>query len=402
MTPKTRRIPLRRIVFIVLGWLHGALIFAPLYGFIFPFLNGSFSRQDILHSQLFGLLIVVPIALSWLAGRYLRGIVPYLIACAGIIAVTILLFGTRLMAIPAIVLCFFRFYNRVTGERHSIFDHATYPAILLFLIPPAASFFYTDINGIYQITAPIFAAVYFLLCFAQHGLGRIDEYVAVNNTMHNLPARRIAQISVSTLTAILVIFTAILLPPLLQNNSVYRYEPPPVSESAPVATETSDNMTEFVEQPDWMTHMDVKPNPVLTLILSIIEYILLAAVCVGAVFGIIFGALRLSRLFQSSFHDKDDLVENLRDDHAEAIRERRQRRDRPGFFDRSPNALIRRRYRKTILRASKQPPEPWMSPAEAEAHAKLTGDSIEHLHVLYEKARYSADGCSRQDIAENR
>ena len=75
-------------------------------------------------------------------------------------------------------------------------------------------------------------------------------------------------------------------------------------------------------------------------------------------------------------------------------------RDRPRLLDRSPNAVIRRRYRRTILRAAKEPPQPWMSPAEAEAHAKLTGSATERLHTVYEKARYSPNGCSKQDLAE--
>ena len=41
-----------------------------------------------------------------------------------------------------------------------------------------------------------------------------------------------------------------------------------------------------------------------------------------------------------------------------------------------------------------------MSPSEAEAHAKLTGDAAERLHRLYEKARYSPDGCAKQDLSE--
>lgn len=403
MTSKNRRIPPRRILSIVLGWLHGALVFAPLYAFIFTFLDGESSREAIVRSQLFGLLIVVPIALTWLAGRYVRGIVLYLLACAAIIACTVWIFGTGLMAIPAIVLCFFRFYNRITGERHSIFDHAGYPALLLFLIPAVASFFYKEINSVYQFTAPVFAAVYFLICFAQRGLERIDGYITMNDTVRNMPTHRIVQISAVTLTIVLVLFTVILLPPLLQNDSVYRYEPPPVSEGTPTESESNDdNNMDYGEQPNWMTQIEVEPNPVLILIFRVLEYILLAAVCIGAVFCIIFGALRLSRLFRHSFQDKDDLVENLQDDRRETIRERRQHRDRPGFFDRSPNAIVRRRYRRTILRAAKEPPQPWMTPSEAETHAKLTGREIEQLHVLYEKARYSADGCSRQDIAAGR
>lgn len=148
-----------------------------------------------------------------------------------------------------------------------------------------------------------------------------------------------------------------------------------------------------------MQPLDSEPNPLLKLAFQILEYVLIAAVTVGLIFGVIFGALRLSRMFRRSFRDTGDLVENLESDTYETVREKRRRRDRPGLFDRTPNAAVRRRYRRTVLRAAKEPPQPWMSPAEAEAHAKLSGDDADRLHALYEKARYSPEGCSKQDAA---
>ena len=399
MKIKGRRIPVRRFVCIVLGWLHGALIFAPLYAFLYNLFSPGMTRADILVCHLRGLLFVVPIALSWLAARYLRHILFYLVACVAISALTVVLFGTGLMAVPAALVCFLRFYNRMTGETQPVLDHAGYPVLPVFLIPAVASIFYTALNGIYQVTAPICAALYFLLCFAQRGLGRIDEYIAVNRTMRNLPKRRILLIATAMLLIILLIFAAILLPPLLLNQSEYRYTPPPTPEGAAATPQPSDTQQGDFEDNAWISALDSEPNPTLTFIFRLLEYIVLAAASIGIVFGIVFGALRLSRMFRQSFRDRGDLVENLRDDKVETVREKRQTRDRPRFFDRSPNAVVRRRYRRTILRAAKAPPQPWMSPAEAEAHARLAGSDMDRLHDLYEKARYSADGCSRQDAA---
>lgn len=400
MKIKGRRIPVRRFVCIVLGWLHGALLFAPLFAFVLNFFNPGAARADILRYHLLGLLIVVPIALSWLAERYLRHILIYLVASVSIIALTVVLFGGAvLMALPAALLCFLRFYNRVTGEPRSLLDHAGYPILPLFLLPAAASFFYPAVSGTYQITAPICAALYFLLCFAQRGIARIDEYIEMNRTIRNLPGRRILLIATAMLLIILLIFAAILLPPLLLNQSEYRYTPPPTPEGTAATPQPSDTQQGDFEDNAWISALDSEPNPTLTFIFRLLEYIVLAAASIGIVFGIVFGALRLSRMFRQSFRDRGDLVENLQDDKVETVREKRQTRDRPRFFDRSPNAVVRRRYRRTILRAAKEPPQPWMSPAEAEAHARLAGGDMDRLHDLYEKARYSADGCSRQDAA---
>lgn len=71
-----------------------------------------------------------------------------------------------------------------------------------------------------------------------------------------------------------------------------------------------------------------------------------------------------------------------------------QRRARPALWDRSPNAQVRRKYRRTVLRLSKEAPPSWAAPQEIEERAGL-GDS--RLHQLYERARYSREGVTSQE-----
>lgn len=68
-----------------------------------------------------------------------------------------------------------------------------------------------------------------------------------------------------------------------------------------------------------------------------------------------------------------------------------------GFL--SPNAQIRRRFRRAIRKGTKGKPQNWETPEELENGAgwrQTEGDRI--LHELYEKARYSKEGCSSQDL----
>ena len=46
-----------------------------------------------------------------------------------------------------------------------------------------------------------------------------------------------------------------------------------------------------------------------------------------------------------------------------------QRRARPALWDRSPNAQVRRKYRRTVLRLSKEAPPSWAAPQEIEERA---------------------------------
>ena len=61
----------------------------------------------------------------------------------------------------------------------------------------------------------------------------------------------------------------------------------------------------------------------------------------------------------------------------------------------APAGLIRRRYRKVVRRAKKEAPKPWQTPGEIEADRNL---QVPGLHRLYEKARYSTQPCTREDV----
>jgi hypothetical protein len=61
---------------------------------------------------------------------------------------------------------------------------------------------------------------------------------------------------------------------------------------------------------------------------------------------------------------------------------------------------IRRRYKRTIKKSTKGSPTFWASPLELESQAGLAESSdMQRLHGYYEKARYSKEGCTREDAA---
>ena len=65
----------------------------------------------------------------------------------------------------------------------------------------------------------------------------------------------------------------------------------------------------------------------------------------------------------------------------------------------APNRVIRRRYRKAIRRSLKGAPKGWGTPTEIEHEAALDQDeAMQNLHGYYEKARYSKDGCTQEDV----
>lgn len=389
-----KQIPVRQILYVVLGWLHATMLCVPLYALVLNFVSEGMTKDVILQNILRGFLILAPIALSWFAIKCLRRIFFYILASIGITVLTGFLFDSVLMAVVALFICFMRLYGRLHGESHSLFDHAGYAGLAVFAVPFLCSVFTDRADLIFQPVSLIFAAVYFVLCLTQRGIRRIDDYINVNAAMQNMPARRIVRITCALLAAAAVFCTAVLLPPLLTSDIGYRYTPRETTHAEytpPEQTETSSGgnmpLDEMIPA--------AEPSPVLVLIMKILEYIVLIALAGGLIFGVIYGCIRISRGFKTSFVDRRDLVENLPEDERTTVRERAQKRDRPGFLDRSPTAAVRRKYRKTLLHAAKEPPARWMSPAEAEAHAKLQNDV---LHIVYEKSRYSEKGCTKDDL----
>ena len=67
----------------------------------------------------------------------------------------------------------------------------------------------------------------------------------------------------------------------------------------------------------------------------------------------------------------------------------------------SVNMRIRRKYKKIIRKSSKERPKGWETPYELETGAQLQEDeSMKVLHKVYEKARYSKDGCTKEEARE--
>ena len=58
---------------------------------------------------------------------------------------------------------------------------------------------------------------------------------------------------------------------------------------------------------------------------------------------------------------------------------------------------IRRQYKKAIKKAGKYQPTGAETPAELEERNGLSGDGMRRLHDGYEKARYSREGCTKEE-----
>lgn len=67
-------------------------------------------------------------------------------------------------------------------------------------------------------------------------------------------------------------------------------------------------------------------------------------------------------------------------------------------WDRSPNARIRKSYKKRVLKDSKELPGPSMTPEEIEQNIKIDDEDKRIVHAYYEKARYGKEPCTKDDM----
>ena len=204
--------------------------------------------------------------------------------------------------------------------------------------------------------------------------------------MAGLPARRIRRIAGSAALAAVAVAGALLLPPALTDPGSLRIDlPDPTLETPPVRYEAPEggqaagelpamdmDLSGLVDGPTWQI-----PEWVSYLFFGIVGIILLGALYAGV--------RGLMKNFRLSFADGRDVIQSLERedrDQAESVEDALRA---PRLFDRSPEARVRRRYRRAILRAAKEPPKPWHTPEELEAAAGLAEPE---LHREYEALRY--------------
>ncbi len=154
---------------------------------------------------------------------------------------------------------------------------------------------------------------------------------------------------------------------------------------------------------------DVKPTPAwLKMLYDIIFAIIAFAVSVGALVGIGYAILLLVHRFYKPIAAAGDMQEFIDEETETSFIQDAEKKSGDSLFSSlfHPNATIRKRFKKQIQRGSSSNKKVGntipisLTPAELEEYAGLSDDERTRLlHTLYEKARYSKDGCTKEDVA---
>ena len=392
----------------LLGRLHCAVLAAMGCGALFSLFHQEGVEAELasifpnlaaispMEAYLRGLLFAVPAALSFYAIRLCPKLWQFLLCAVALCGLTWLLLGHPIGMILTALCCFFRARKRLAEEvEESGFDKPSFLGLSVF----ALTFLISAVMGdvLLQKLSVFSAAVYLLLCLCDRGLRRLDEYLRLNETMYALPARRIQRIAGGALAIALILTAALLLPAAVGVSGEFTVDLTRKPSSSNWELQPAEEQEETA-QPEGVSLDEIFGGEIKPLfhIPPIVSYLIYAVIVAGLALMLLFFVYRLILSFRRSFTDSRDQVQYLagpqetQDERAAAAGIRP-----PGVLDRSPNAVIRRRYRKQILRAAKEPPRLSLTPRELEGSLGL---SVPVLHALYEKARYGKSPCTPEDV----
>ena len=154
---------------------------------------------------------------------------------------------------------------------------------------------------------------------------------------------------------------------------------------------------------------ETKPTPAwLKLILDVTFFIFAFAACIGLIAGLFYLILVIAHRFYKPTSATGDLSEFINEETETSFIHESYKKPKDNLFSQMfhPNTFVRKRFRKQIQKgitslkksvsSSLQP----LTPSELEAYAGLSDDEYTKLlHELYEKARYSKEGCTKEDAA---
>ncbi len=425
---------MRKTVISVLCILHGVMIVLGVLPGVAALPLALTEGYD--HAAQFPLsfCVFIPFFASHLAARRCRSLFSFLLFCLLGTGVLFLFPLNGVLRLLLCLLCVWFTVARISSrtredagaDENVEHDMFTTPGLLalplfiaLYILGTAAGVpTVRDINY-------VLAFLYVLLYLLHRNLQNLENYLTVNSTVENIPKKQIARTNAGAMiltVAAAVLFMLIF--PLLKIDRLFTglkdaliallraifkgIKTEPVPETLPDATpdiSPGGLIPDSEALPDWALA-----------ILSVIRIFFVILAAIFALYLIGYGIYSLIRRFYRPYRDNQDVQEFIRDDKdsKESLLKETLFRRLP-FLDPSPGASVRRIYRKTIAKGlssgkaeagEKSVPAKRfrgslssLSPAELEDAAMLEHDERRALlHETYEKARYSDEPVTREDL----
>lgn len=411
----------RGLLPVILSWIHDVLLFDGLYMVLAGFIG-----MEIREAQFYavkGFFLIIPVIISWILIRKLKVLLAYVISGAAVTFIMGAVFNSVLTGVLTALIFIIRGYVKIKkaqlkkemqdmpGETAANMDMEAWqiPTILDKPHPWHWILFgAVYITGILAQTEYIWHWEFYLfvaeifVCFAFCYIDRMWEFLKERRKIANMPVnmmKRVSRIIFGISALALVVF---ILPSVLYEKDILSdlvgmfYNAQANGEIGPMEFE---NLGGGGFEPFYAGELEEKEPPVWLVFLGRAVAFLVVAAVIVVLLRIIY---KISRNSIRSFgEDGEDEVIFLKKSEEEERRRLGGRKKEKGSEMLSVNMRIRRKYKKIIRKSSKERPKGWETPYELETGAQLQEDeSMKVLHKVYEKARYSKDGCTKEEARE--
>ncbi|GEM_PF-6314965 len=404
---------MRDILERILEYVHGAMVVAALMSLFSLFIEmAGFPYASIL---LCSLSLLFPYLVSGIAESRVKSVFPFLCIC--VVSGAVPWVAAPHVAIRVFYVIFtiaiiaLRMAERVKERKGPL--SAPHPGVLLLFIV-------CYILGVALKNEPMstlnyyFAFAYVILIAIYENMNRLDGYLELNKDVANVPRRQIFRTNNLLLLFFIAVATLIMVfLPRAGLDEVVRSIGKGLwwlfrklislihfKDNAPAET-VEEVVEEVVQDSGGMMMPDAKETPAWlaaaskTITLGIfLTFLFFFLVSLGtAVYAFI-------KKFYRSYQENGDEEEFLKpQDDEKSAAPGENTGKRPLWLDFSPDAQVRKTYRKTILKKKKVVASNAFTPEQLEDYAELTeADNREVLHTLYEKARYSKRGVEKDDL----
>ncbi len=425
---------MRKTVISVLCILHGVMIVLGVLPGVAALPLALWTGYDFSAQFPLSFFVFIPFFASHLAARRCRSLFSFLMFCLLGIAVLFLVPLNGVLRVLLCLLCVWFIVARISSrtkedegaDENAGRDMFTTPSLLalpLFIV----LYILGTASGVSAVRDMnyVLAFLYVILYLLHRNLQNLENYLTVNSTVENIPKKQIARTNAGAMILIAsatVLFMLIF--PLFKIDRLFiglkdafiallraifkgiKTEPVPETlPDAPPDISPGGIIPDSEVLPDWALA-----------IFSVIRIFFVILAALFALYLIGYGIYSLIRRFYRPYRDNQDVQEFIRDDKdvKESLFKETLFKRLP-FLDPSPGGAVRRIYRKTIAKGLSSGKAgagdkngsakrfrgslSSLSPAELEDAAMLENDEKRALlHKTYEKARYSDEPVTREDL----
>lgn len=406
---------------VAMGWIHGLLLMECAYVLWAEIVQaGAGERRRLM---LTGLWLALPIAASFFLVKKVRNLWLFLLSGIALSAALWRVSGSVLTGALSLLVFLTRSYARIRkGRIRRMLLEMPGEAVLqvaerdvpTFLDRPrllhglvfGALYAATLVMNWDAFLRPVFwlFAADLPVCLCSGYFGQLEQFVETHGKLANFPIRTLRRVADGIFLLLLTGLVLCALPSLLYGEEPLADLEWKQERQAPAELPQMEQQEPGMNMADLLGELGeggerFEPPRWLIVAFEVLMWGIAAAFVLFLVCVLLRALRNMAGSFAQEAEDEIFSLEGEAKEQSFAVRRVR------GAWERwrSPSMQVRRRYKRAIRQSAGLSISGTETPAELEEKAELasrmSGEELGRLHGLYEKARYSEEGCTREDLA---